>query len=268
MRKDDRSLLSVFRQSSPVAVCLPLTFLFQMFALLGFLRKMQILRIVGVGYEQLSPLQRAAAWMLLPDPRWNSERYMALALAIAMMHNFQSRAEPQDVKIPALPTLALSAKQCVCMSPVFFSLIPGVPRSLTLSPTVLVWSWAQKEAMLLCSQQARDAAGPTLSPAVISSPSLPLSSAGHVSRAPPCLAQPSEPDAFVTPPPGEHSWRFPGSPGLEMPRSQAAEPQRCSHRPFTEQMQSACPPACLRLSGRGSKASCVGWKAGTVKGTT
>lgn len=137
-----------------------------------------------------------------------------------MMHNFQYSAEPQDVKIPVLPTLALSAKQCICRSPVFFSLIPGVPRSLTLSPTVLVWSWAQKEAMLLCSQQARDAAGPTLSPAVVSSPSLPLSSVGHVSRAPPRLAQPPGPDAFVTPPPGLGSTagdaqgllkRFPGA---------------------------------------------------------
>lgn len=79
MRKDDRSLLSVFRQPSTVAVCLPLTFLFRMFALLGFLRKMKILRIVGVGYEQLPPLQRAAAWTLFPDPRLNSERYTDLA---------------------------------------------------------------------------------------------------------------------------------------------------------------------------------------------
>lgn len=66
---------ATFRQHFLVTMCLALTFLFLMFVLLDFIRKMQFLRIMGLGYELLPSEQQAAAWALPQIPGLNSEMY-------------------------------------------------------------------------------------------------------------------------------------------------------------------------------------------------
>lgn len=63
------SHLMIFRQHFLVIMCLALAFLFLMFGLLGFLRKMQFLSIMGLRYELPPSEQQAATWALPPDPR-------------------------------------------------------------------------------------------------------------------------------------------------------------------------------------------------------
>lgn len=173
---------------------------------------------------------------------------------IIIKHNFQYRAEPQDVKIPVLPTLAFPAKQCICVSPVLFSLDSwGSTLTGILANSPRMEPGTETKPRCCCSQQA-SAARPTLSPAVVSSHPLLLPSVGHGSRAEPCLGGTTLTRCFLhsSSKAAEHCWRCPGSPKASS-QSQASGPQWCSGTPVTEQMQRPPWEPRLRLSGVGAK---------------